>query len=163
MENNFNSAKEASLLNLYASYLQDTGVAAYVSNDADPDSLQVLQIPLSNQENLHLLFVPLGDANFKTISLIQFYTVWRGPKRNELDALKLINALNQKIPVGKLSSNFENNLEYHYYIPVSSSTPLTKEEFVERVSLILMQIEFVFSIWPLEENLSVLLEKVNKI
>jgi hypothetical protein len=164
MENNFNSAKETALLQLYAGYLQDTGLDAHVAIASNSEAeLDVLQINLSNHENLQVLFVPLGEANFKTISLLQFYTIIRQPKRNELETLKLVNALNRKIPVGKLSSDSENSLEYHYYLPAPSLVPFTKEEFMERFSLILMQLEAIFSIWPLKDELAVLLEKIEKL
>ena len=164
MESNFKSSKEKALLQLYAGYLNDTGLDAHVVIASNSEEgLDVLQINLSNHESLQVLFVPLGEANFQTIALLQFYTIIRQPKRNELETLKLVNALNQKIPVGKLSCNSENSLEYHYYLPIPSLVPFTKEEFIERFSLILMQLEAIFSIWPLKDEFAVLIEKIEKL
>ena len=106
--------------------------------------------------------MPLSKENFKTLSLMQFYTYWDDPTRTEAETLKIINALNQKIPIGKLSLNSENSLEYHYYLPVSSSIPLTLQEFTERISLVLSQLEVIYSIWPLDIPTNILMEKIMK-
>jgi hypothetical protein len=162
MENNFNTAKEIALLNLYASYLIDSGLDAQVLPAQNPGSLDLLQIKLVDGGNLNILFVPLGEGNFQTLSLLQFYAQWDSLKRNELDSLRLINALNQKLPVSKVSLNEESTLEYHYYLPVPTDEPLTKEAFLERVSLILSQIETIYEIWLSDAPVSVLIQKLQQ-
>jgi hypothetical protein len=135
------------LLNLYASYLIDSVLDAQVLPAQNPNSLDLLQMKRVDGGNLNILFVPLGEGNFQTLSLLQFYAQWDSLKRNELDSLRLINALNQKkLPLSKLTLNEESTLEYHYYLPVPKDAPLTKEAFLERVSLILSQIETIYEI-----------------
>lgn len=150
------------MFNLYVGYLIDSGLDARVLPAQNPVSLNLLQIKLVDNGILNLLFVPLGKDNFKTLSLIQFYTHWEQHKRNEIDSLKLINALNQKMPVGKLSLNAENILEYHYYLPVPSNVPLSKEEFIECTYLILSQLEMIYAIWPTDESFEVMLKKAKE-
>jgi hypothetical protein len=135
------------LLNLYASYLIDSVLDAQVLPAQNPNSLDLLQMKRVDGGNLNILFVPLGEGNFQTLSLLQFYAQWDSLKRNELDSLRLINALNQKkLPLSKLTLNEESTLEYHYYLPVPKDALLTKEAFLERVSLILSQIETIYEI-----------------
>lgn len=163
MQRNSNHTKEFELLSLYREHLEAAGIQSHVLPATSPETIDLLQIKLIDQENLNLLFVPLGENNFKTLSLIQFYTSWENSKRELFDKLQLINALNQKIPVGKLSLNDENLLEYHYYLAVSPSTPLTSEEFLERISLILSQLEVIYSIWASNESFDALMQRLNEI
>jgi hypothetical protein len=160
MENKLNKTKEFALLNLYSSYLVEAGLDTRVLPAQDPDSLDLMQVRLINDKNLNVLFVPLGEENFKTLSIIQFYVQWEKVERTEIDALRLINAINQKVPLAKLSLNAEFLLEYHYYLPAPLVTPFTKEELLERVSLVLSQLEVIHEIWLKDEPVSQLIEKL---
>lgn len=162
MEKELNSTKETALLNLYGGYLLESGIDTQILLAQNSESLDLLQIKLADNGNLNILFVPLGEGNFKTLAVIQFFAQWEQVKRSKLDSLILVNALNQKVPLAKLSINSENTLEYHYYIPVSLHTPLTKEEFMERVSLVLSQIEVIYEIWLQDEPACQLIEKLNQ-
>jgi hypothetical protein len=162
MENKLNKAKEIALLNLYSSYLVEAGLDARVLPTQDPDSLDLMQVRLIDDKNLNILFVPLGEENFKTLSIIQFFVQWDHVERTEIDALRLINAINQKVPLAKLSLNSELLLEYHYYIPAPLVTPFTKEELIERLSLVLSQLEVIHEIWLKNDPVSQLIEKLNQ-
>jgi len=145
MENKFNQAREIALLNLYAGYLLDVGLVATVLPSESPKSLDLLQVKLVDNGYLNLLFVPLDEATFRTLAVIQFHYQFELPKLNELNLLKKINQLNQEIPIGKLCLKEDNIFEYSYYMTSPLHVPLNKEEFVERFSLVLSQLEVVFA------------------
>jgi hypothetical protein len=162
MDSNLKKTKEIALLNLYSGYLFDAGLDARVLLAQNPDSLDLLQMKLVDDRNLNILFVPLTEGHFQTLSIIQFFIQWDEVNRTEMDSLKLINALNQKVPLAKLSINLENSLEYYYYLPVPLFTPLTKEEFLERISLVLSQLEMINKIWLTNEPVNQSIEKLHQ-
>ncbi len=162
MGNSSQHSKEIELLSKYRDYLAAAGIQSNLLPATYPENIDLLQVNLINQENLNLLFVPLGKNNFKTVSLIQFYTSWENSKRELFSDLQLINALNQKIPIGKLSLNEENSLEYHYYLAVSPDSPMTSEEFLERIALVLSQLEAIYSIWNSDVPVDELMEKLKE-
>jgi hypothetical protein len=112
---------------------------------------------------LHLLFLPLEKQYLKTISILQFHLILHRPTINELENLKLVNALNLKIPIGKFSLDSQNNFDYRYHMTLSSLVLLKQQEFIDRFYLVLIQLDAFFSILPLSADLDVLLEKIEKL
>ena len=162
MKNDFTSSKELALLNLYKGYLVDSGIDAEILPAQNSESLDLLQVNLVYEGNLNILFVPLGEENYQSLSLLQFFVQWDQVNRSVSDSLRLINELNQKIPMAKVSLNLENTLEYQYYLPVSAHIPLSKEEFLERVSLLLSQIEVIYKIWLQDKPINILIDELNQ-
>ena len=164
MNNNFNPLKEKNVLNLYADFLKNIGIELSILKDSDFEKeIELIQIKLSDEMLLNLLFLPLEEQYLKTISILQFHLILHRPTINELENLKLVNALNLKIPIGKFSLDSQNNFDYRYHMTLSSLVLLNQQEFIDRFYLVLIQLDAFFSILPLSADLDVLLEKIEKL
>ena len=107
-----------------------------------PLSSLLVETGKKGNEGLSLSFIPLGNADFKHSTLLQFYSVistpWKAENKDLLE--RLLPHLNSHVALG--SYNFQENGEvfYRYLHVLSKYEPVDKEVIKEIFTLILFSI-----------------------
>ncbi|MBM3442954.1 MAG: hypothetical protein FJX89_09670 [Bacteroidetes bacterium] len=135
-------AKEWAELEQMKSFLDKMGLPSLATPQSDHNPVNLLSIQLSGQLHLHVIFIPLPAETFSEVSLLQFYAlVKEGIDAEDIATLRLLNRINEKLPLGAFLVNADQELVYKYVLAKDKTSMLSETFFIELLTSLVPPLE----------------------